>query len=77
MDCALESGPPRLDFAERTDRSRRLWMDSAKQSQNPDRFYPYHEAMERQRGSEANCECAEAFFVMREKSPKPLMPFAI
>lgn len=49
----------------------------AHNSQNPDRFYPYHEAMERQRGSEANCARAEAFFVMREKSPKPLLPFTI
>lgn len=46
-------------------------------SQRPDRFYPYHEALEKQRGVESNYPRAEAFFVVREKSPKPLIPFTI
>jgi LmbE family N-acetylglucosaminyl deacetylase len=43
--------------------------------QNPDRFYPYHETMERERGSEAQLFRAEAFVVVREKLPKPYLPF--
>ncbi|MBV8867037.1 MAG: PIG-L family deacetylase [Acidobacteriaceae bacterium] len=43
--------------------------------QNPDRFYPYHEKMEKERGSEANFSRAEAFVVVREKLPKPCLPF--
>jgi LmbE family N-acetylglucosaminyl deacetylase len=43
--------------------------------QNPDRFYPYHEAMEQKRGAEACCLRAEAFVVVREKLPKPYLPF--
>lgn len=43
--------------------------------QNPDRFYPYHETMEKQRGSEAQVPRAEAFVVVREKLPKPYLPF--
>ncbi len=43
--------------------------------QNPDRFYPYHEKMERERGSEAQLARAEAFVVVREKLPKPCLPF--
>lgn len=46
-------------------------------SQRPDRFYPYHVAMERQRGKEADCERAEAFVVMSERSPRPLIPFTM
>ena len=49
----------------------------AHQSQNPGRFYPYHAAMEKQRGAEAACERAEAFVVVREKSPKPILPFSL
>jgi LmbE family N-acetylglucosaminyl deacetylase len=43
--------------------------------QNPDRFYPYHETMEKERGSEAHIERAEAFVVVRERLPKPCVPF--
>jgi LmbE family N-acetylglucosaminyl deacetylase len=43
--------------------------------QKPDRFYPYHEAMEKERGSEAQAFRAEAFVVVREKLPKPCVPF--
>lgn len=43
--------------------------------QNPDRFYPYHETMERERGSEARLARAEAFVVVRERLPKPCVPF--
>ena len=49
----------------------------AHESQRPDRFYPYHEEMEKRRGSEANCERAEAFVVLREKLPKPYLPFTL
>lgn len=49
----------------------------AHQSQGPDRFYPYHEEIEKQRGSEANFERAEAFVVVREKLPKPYLPFTL
>jgi LmbE family N-acetylglucosaminyl deacetylase len=45
--------------------------------QNPDRFYPYHERMERERASEAQLEKAEAFVVVREKLPKPCLPFTM
>jgi LmbE family N-acetylglucosaminyl deacetylase len=43
--------------------------------QTPDRFYPYHETMEKERGSEAQLPRAEAFVVVREKWPKPCLPF--
>lgn len=43
--------------------------------QNPDRFYPYHVKMEQERGSEAGVKRAEAFVVVREKLPKPCLPF--
>ncbi|MBV8812152.1 MAG: PIG-L family deacetylase [Acidobacteriaceae bacterium] len=43
--------------------------------QNPDRFYPYHEEMERERGSQAHLPRAEAFVVVRERLPKPFLPF--
>ncbi len=43
--------------------------------QNPDRFYPYHEKMEKERGSESQFSRAEAFVVVREKLPKPCLPF--
>jgi LmbE family N-acetylglucosaminyl deacetylase len=43
--------------------------------QNPERFYPYHEKMEKERGSEARFPRAEAFVVVREKLPKPYLPF--
>ena len=46
-------------------------------SQRPDRFYGYHEDLERQRGLEAGKARAEAFMVVREKWPKPLRPFSI
>ncbi len=46
-------------------------------SQSPERFYPYHEEIEKRRGVDAGCDRAEAFFVIREKSPKPLLPFTI
>ncbi len=49
----------------------------AHKSQRPDRFYPYHVNMEAQRGAEAKCSRAEAFFVVRERAPKPLLPFEI
>jgi LmbE family N-acetylglucosaminyl deacetylase len=42
--------------------------------QNPDRFYPHHEKLERERGSEAQLSRAEAFVVAREKLPKPCLP---
>jgi LmbE family N-acetylglucosaminyl deacetylase len=45
--------------------------------QNPDRFYPYHAKMERERASEAQLEKAEAFVVVREKLPKPCLPFTM
>lgn len=43
--------------------------------QKPDRFYPYHETMEKERGSEAQLSRAEAFVVVRERLPKPCLPF--
>jgi len=43
--------------------------------QNPIRFYPYHETMEKERGLEARFARAEAFVVVREKLPKPYIPF--
>ncbi|MBV8071832.1 MAG: PIG-L family deacetylase [Acidobacteriaceae bacterium] len=46
-------------------------------SQAPDRFYSYHEEMERRRGSEARTLRAEAFMVMREKWPKPFLAFSL
>jgi LmbE family N-acetylglucosaminyl deacetylase len=45
--------------------------------QNPDRFYPYHAKMEQERGSEAQFDRAEAFVVVREKLPKPCLPFTM
>jgi LmbE family N-acetylglucosaminyl deacetylase len=45
--------------------------------QNPDRFYPYHVKMEQERGSEAQFKRAEAFVVVREKLPRPCLPFAM
>lgn len=45
--------------------------------QNPDRFYPYHLKMEQERGSEVQSEHAEAFVVVREKLPKPCLPFTM
>jgi LmbE family N-acetylglucosaminyl deacetylase len=45
--------------------------------QNPDRFYPYHAKMERERASEARLERAEAFVIVREKLPKPCLPFTM
>lgn len=47
----------------------------AHECQKPDRFYPYHERMEKARGSEAQLARAEAFVVVREKLPKPYLPF--
>jgi LmbE family N-acetylglucosaminyl deacetylase len=49
----------------------------AHESQNPNRFYPYHVEIEKQRGEEADLERAEAFVVVREKWPKPLLPFTM
>lgn len=49
----------------------------AHRSQNPDRFYPYHAEMEKQRGQQAGCDRAEAFFVVRERMPKPLLSFSL
>jgi LmbE family N-acetylglucosaminyl deacetylase len=46
-------------------------------SQTPSRFYPYHEEMEKRRGTESNLERAEAFVVLREKLPKPYLPFEL
>ncbi|MBV9081641.1 MAG: PIG-L family deacetylase [Acidobacteriaceae bacterium] len=43
--------------------------------QKPERFYPYHEKMEKERGSVARHDRAEAFVVVREKLPKPYLPF--
>lgn len=45
--------------------------------QNPDRFYPYHAKMEAERGSEAQFSRAEAFVVVREKLPRPCLPFTM
>jgi LmbE family N-acetylglucosaminyl deacetylase len=45
--------------------------------QNPDRFYSYHARMEEERGSEAQVKRAEAFVVVREKLPKPCLPFTM
>ena len=45
--------------------------------QNPDRFYPYHVKMEKERASEARLERAEAFVIVREKLPKPCLPFTM
>ncbi len=45
--------------------------------QNPQRFYPYHAKMEQERGSEAQLERAEAFVIVREKLPKPCLPFTM
>jgi LmbE family N-acetylglucosaminyl deacetylase len=43
--------------------------------QRPDRFYPYHVNMERQRGSEAGLARAEAFVVVRHRIPAAVIPF--
>jgi LmbE family N-acetylglucosaminyl deacetylase len=45
--------------------------------QDPDRFYPYHAKMEMERASEAKLEKAEAFVIVREKLPKPCLPFTM
>jgi LmbE family N-acetylglucosaminyl deacetylase len=45
--------------------------------QNPDRFYPYHLKMEQERGSEVRLERAEAFVIVRERLPKPCLPFTM
>ena len=45
--------------------------------QNPDRFYPYHARMETERASEAQLERAEAFVIVRERLPKPCLPFVM
>jgi N-acetylglucosamine malate deacetylase 1 len=45
--------------------------------QNPDRFYPYHARMEQERGAEAQFKRAEAFVVVREKLPRPCLPFTM
>ncbi|MBV8731108.1 MAG: PIG-L family deacetylase [Acidobacteriia bacterium] len=45
--------------------------------QNPDRFYPYHARMERERASEVQLAKAEAFVIVREKLPKPCLPFTM
>jgi hypothetical protein len=42
-------------------------------SQNPDRFYGYHERIEQNRGAQAGYQRAEAFVVLREKLPKPYL----
>jgi LmbE family N-acetylglucosaminyl deacetylase len=44
--------------------------------QNPDRFYPYHVQMERNRGAEAWIERAEAFHVLREQRRAPVIPIS-
>jgi len=49
----------------------------AHRSQTPERFYPYQEEMEKRRGLEGSCERAEAFFVVRERLPKPILPFKL
>jgi LmbE family N-acetylglucosaminyl deacetylase len=43
--------------------------------QKPDRFYPYHVNMERQRGTEAKLSRAEAFIVMRQDAGAQVIPF--
>jgi N-acetylglucosamine malate deacetylase 1 len=43
--------------------------------QKPDRFYPYHVNMERQRGTEAKLSRAEAFVVMRQNAGAQVIPF--
>ncbi|MBV9742749.1 MAG: PIG-L family deacetylase [Acidobacteriia bacterium] len=45
--------------------------------QNPDRFYPYHARMERERASEVQLAKAEAFVIVRERLPKPCLPFTM
>ena len=49
----------------------------AHECQNPDRFYPYHERMEKERGSTVRMDRAEAFVIVRERLPKPLIPFQL
>lgn len=48
----------------------------AHESQKPDRFYPYHVEIEKQRGAEGEFERAEGFVVVREKYP-PALPFTM
>lgn len=43
--------------------------------QRPERFYPYHVQMERNRGAEANMPRAEAFLVVRNHTPATVIPF--
>lgn len=64
-----------IDISQTCDRKRSAIY--AHRSQGPDRFYPYHEEMEKRRGQEANLERAEAFVVLREKLPKPYLPFTL
>jgi LmbE family N-acetylglucosaminyl deacetylase len=45
--------------------------------ENSDRLYPYHVRMERERASEAQLEKAEAFVIVREKPPRPCLPFTM
>jgi N-acetylglucosamine malate deacetylase 1 len=49
----------------------------AHESQRPARFYPYHEEMEKRRGTEAAVARAEAFFVVRKKLPQPYFAVAV
>lgn len=49
----------------------------AHESQRPDRFYPYHEEMEKRRGAEASVGRAEAFFVVRKRLPQPYFAVAV
>jgi LmbE family N-acetylglucosaminyl deacetylase len=62
-----------VDVSETRDKKRSAIY--AHTSQRPDRFVPYHDEMEKSRGREANLDRAEAFFVVREKLPKPYLPF--
>ena len=43
-------------------------------SQNPDGFWPVHEAMHGRRGSESGVECAEAYYLVEAKKGCPLLP---
>jgi LmbE family N-acetylglucosaminyl deacetylase len=45
--------------------------------QRPDRFYPYHVNMERQRGSEAGLGRAEAFVLAPHHAPATVIPFPV
>ena len=45
--------------------------------QRPDRFYPFHVDMEKERGQEAGLSRAEAFRVVRQNGLAPVIPFPV